>query len=547
MKKNVITLLLAIAMLATLFTLPVAAETVTPDEAVTADEAATADEASESALRFLTRYSTGYSSQDGGTAEIIAYNPDLKNAYLVNGNERTVDILKYDDEAKEVVLDKRIDVSEMIEGFTFGDVTCVAVDTNFKRVAVAVQEEDFKANGSVLLLDYEGNYVAHYEAGVQPDMITVSEDGTLIITADEGEPREGYIDEESDPKGSVTVVNLSDEANPVVTTIDFSAFDEQRDELLGKNVLIKKDLNPSTDFEPEYVVISPDRKNAYVSLQEANAIAVLDLETLEFTGIHSLGFKDHRFPGNEIDAVKDKKVEIKDEKLIGVCMPDAIALVQLDGVDYILTANEGDATEWGEDDNEYTNMTAVPIGEDAEVEVLDKEKVEGFPEVEEDVNFILGARSFSIYKVEENGLVMIYDSGADIEKLTAEKYPENFNASHKNNKIDSRSDAKGPEPEELKVYIEGENIYLFVALERISGVLAYELDAENDLAPSFLGYCNSRDFSVEYPEDDVDPALGDLGPEGLAIVPAEDSPTGNILVLVANEVSGTVSVLELAR
>lgn len=232
---------------------------------------------------------------------------------------------------------------------------------------------------------------------------------------------------------------------------------------------------------------------------------------------------------------------------MGVYMPDAVALVQVDGVDYLITANEGDASEWGEDENEYTNMTEVAIGEDSEVEVLDKEKVEGFPEVEEEVNFILGGRSFSIYKVEEEGLTQVYDSGADIEKLIAEKYPENFNASHKNNKIDNRSDAKGPEPEELKVYVDGEKTYLFVALERISGVLAYELDSANELAPTFLGYCNSRDFSVEYPEDEVDPALGDLGPEGLAIVPSENSPTGEILVLVANEVSGTVSLLEFTK
>ena len=206
MKKNILSLLLAITLLASLLTFPIAAE-----------------ESADSALTVLTRYSTGYSSQDGGTAEIISYNPDLNNAYLVNGNERTVDILKYDEEAKEVVLDKRVDLSEMIEGFTFGDVTSVAVDTAHKQVAVAVQAEDFKANGAILLLNYEGEYMAHYEAGVQPDMIAVSADGSLIITADEGEPREGFIDESSDPKGSVTVLDLSDAENPVVTTVDFTA------------------------------------------------------------------------------------------------------------------------------------------------------------------------------------------------------------------------------------------------------------------------------------------------------------------------------------
>ena len=34
-----------------------------------------------------------------------------------------------------------------------------------------------------------------------------------------------------------------------------------------------------TDFEPEYIVVDEDDNRAYVTLQEANAMAVLDLDS----------------------------------------------------------------------------------------------------------------------------------------------------------------------------------------------------------------------------------------------------------------------------
>ncbi len=506
------------------------------------------DDAEGHELTHVGRYVTGYSSTDGGVAEIVAYNPNNQKFYVVNGIENKVDIvsledLKDEDGPTELELETRIDVTDMIEDFEVGDLTSVAVDTVNGRIAIAVQEEDYAKNGAILILDEDGEYLSHFACGVQPDMITFSPDGRYVLTADEGEPREGYGEDIVDPLGSVTVVDL-DAETPEAVTVTFEAWDDKRDALVEQNVLLKKDLLPSADFEPECVAVNPDATFAYVALQEANAIAVLNLDTLEFDNIFALGFKDHREEGNELDVVKDKEIGIENRDLLGVYMPDGIDLVEIDGDLYLLTANEGDASEWGDDDNEYTNMTEIEI-DGEEVEVMDKAKMDGFPEVEEDVNFILGGRSFAIFAIGEDSLELVFDSGSDFERITADRYPDFFNASNKNNKLDSRSDAKGPEPEDVVTCVIDERVYAYIGLERSGGLMVY--DITNPEEASFVAYLNTRNFEIDFPEDDdelLDPEMGDISAEGLAVVQAEDSPTGHTLILIANEVSGTVAVYQ---
>ena len=190
--------------------------------------------------------------------------------------------------------------------------------------------------------------------------------------------------------------------------------------------------------------------------------------------------KDHSQPGNELDANKeDQQANLQTENFLGVYMPDGITLYEVDGKTYLLTANEGDASEW----EEYANITTVVTGTvendgettDVEVEVLDKTKLDGLPAVAEDTNFLLGGRSFSLYEVTENGLTQVFDSGSDFERITAQAYPDHFNASNKNNKLDSRSDAKGPEPESVTVNLVDGKPYAYVGLERIGGVMVYDL------------------------------------------------------------------------
>ena len=502
------------------------------------------------ALEKIAGYSTGYSDQEGGVAEIVAYSQDNQKCYLVNGREQKLDIvslagLTAGEGAQSLTLEQRLDVSQMIPGFAFGDLTSVAVDPVHDRVAVAVQAEDYAAKGAILLLNYDGEYLAHYPAGVQPDNVTFSPDGRYVLSANEGEPRQGY-ENGTDPQGSVTIVDLAAET-PAPNTVTFEAFDAQREALVAGNVLLKQGRNPSTDLEPEYIAVDGDSTTAYVALQEANSIAVLDLASGQFTGVHSLGFKDHSQPGNELDANKeDKQAKLQNEAFMGVYMPDGIALYEAGSKTFLLTANEGDASEW----EEYANITTVVTGTveedgettDVEVEVLDKTKLDGLPAVEEGTHFTLGGRSFSLYEVTQDGLTQVFDSGSDFESITAQAYPDHFNASNKNNKLDSRSDAKGPEPESVTVNLVEGKPYAYVGLERIGGVMVYDLS--DPAHPAFVEYVNTRDFSVDFPEAGTDPAQGDVSVEGMCAVPASASPTGQALLLTANEVSGTVAVFQ---
>ena len=77
-------------------------------------------------------------------------------------------------------------------------------------------------------------------------------------------------------------------------------------------------------------------------------------------------------------------------------------------------------------------------------------------------------------------------------------------------------------------------------LERIGGVVVYE--AENPAAPTFVQYINTRNFGA----DGNTAAAGDRGAEAARVVPAELSPNGKPLLIVSNEVSGSLRVFEIA-
>lgn len=120
-------------------------------------------------------------------------------------------------------------------------------------------------------------------------MVTFSLDGQYVVSANEGEPSEDY---SIDPAGSVTIVNLSDGLeNAVVTQVVFTDFnaDGPRAMELPEDVRI---FGPNTtvaqDLEPEYVAIAGSQ--AFVMMQENNAIAVIDLPTAEVVRIFALGW-----------------------------------------------------------------------------------------------------------------------------------------------------------------------------------------------------------------------------------------------------------------
>lgn len=494
-------------------------------------------------VRELSSYSVGRTNADGGVAEIVTYNKKDKVFYLVSGVTQSIDLVKINSDGS-TERKKRIEIGKILEdkNINAGDVTSVSYSDEKNLLAVAVQDEDYKNNGHIVILDKDGNYKEAYECGVQPDMVTFTKDGKYIISADEGEPREGYVNG-IDPKGSVTIIDVENKSTNKVE------FNINRVEALNNGVLLKKDSNPAEDLEPEYIAVSDDNKTAFISLQENNAIASIDIESGDINYVKGLGFIDHSLEGNEIDAVRGKgknaKIDIKNDNFLGTPMPDGIAFLSKNGKDYILTANEGDAREWGKKKNKYENTKSKKFDEkaDKKTEYLDNDKTDG---LDENKIYLLGGRSFSIY--DASNLAKVYNSGSDFEKITARIFPDFFNTSNDEDKgideLDARSNKKGPEAENITVLNIKNKTYAIVGLERISGIMIYDITDPSN--PVYKDYFNNRIFikSVNDGEEVGLEKRGNIGPEGLCAIEAKDSPTGKPIVLVANEVSGTVQVIE---
>jgi hypothetical protein len=500
-------------------------------------------------LSLIGRYSSGLF--DESAAEIVAYDPANARLFVINAAAVTVDVLNLADPTNPVLLDT-IDASA--EG---GGANSVAVSGGVAAVAVeaAVKTDP----GKVVFYDtLTLAKISEVPVGALPDMLTFTPDGSAVLVANEGEPNEGYT---IDPEGSVSVIDLSaGVANPTVATATFTAFNAQIDDLRAAGVRIYgPGATVAQDLEPEYIAISPTGDIAWVALQEANAVAALDFSDLAapaFAAVLPLGFKDHMVLGNELDPSDrdpdgDPQIRIRNWPVYGMYQPDAIAAYEFNGRTYYVTANEGDDRDDfipGEETARIKDLvldpTAFPdaaeLQADSALGRLAVTTVDG--DIDDDGDFdqlySLGGRSFSIWA--DDG-TQLYDSGAEFERITAQRYPLNFNANNDENDPEGRSDNKGPEPEGVVLGQISGRTFAFIGLERIGGIMVY--DVTNPQNPKFVQYINSRDFSKD-PATEL-PLVGDLGPEGLAFLPAADSPNGSPLLVVGNEVSGTTAIYQI--
>ena len=496
-------------------------------------------------LNKIGSYVSGISNPEGGVAEIVSYDAAEHKAWVVNGATGMLDILDLNNmeggKISATSLDIKALAAEANPGFFYGDMTSVSVCSDLRLVAVALQAEDYDAAGCVGIMNTDGEMLAMIEAGFQPDMVTFTPDGSKILVANEGEPRKGFGEDITDPLGSVTIIwlNAEDPAASSHKNIGFEAFDEKREELVANGVMLTKGNLPSVDLEPEYIVCNND--TAYITLQEANAIAVLDLATNTYTGVYSLGYQDLSLEENALDLVEDGAyIANTYPDAVAAYMPDGISMYESNGKTYLVTANEGDAREWGDEEsgtdfcNEIKETLIASEGTEAKkVRVIDPEVTDGMPEGKA---VLYSSRSFSIFRVDEDGLTHVFDSGKDFEELTHKYIPESFNCSNDDNEYDSRSPKKGPEPESVAVGEVDGRRYAFVALERIGGIMVYEIDGEN---ATFVNYINTRDFA-ENPGEAEPYLTSDVAPEGLCFIPERD------MLLAAFEVSGTVSVYNAA-
>jgi hypothetical protein len=370
-------------------------------------------------------------------------------------------------------------------------------------------------------------------------MVTFTPDGKRILVANEGEPS-GYESGDTDPPGSISVVDV--QGNMLtVNTIDFTAFDPGGAKApLPAGVRIFGSPLPSLDLEPEYIAVADDGQTAWVSLQENNAIAVLDLTTLTVTRIDALGYKNHSVAGSGLDASdQDGGININTwSNIFGMYQPDALAAFRIAGHNYVLSANEGDAREYDglvEEARLRGTTTDASFGPARANNQAGRLNVTteppGSPSGQTQV-YAFGARSFSVWDGTSGALV--YDSGDDLEQLTSAALQGNFNSDNTANNFDNRSDNKGPEPEAATIGVINGRTYGFIGFERIGGFIV--VDLSDPTSPDILQYLNNRDFTTSS-------VIGpDSGPEVIDFVPATESPNGRNLVVVANEITGTVSI-----
>ena len=518
-------------------------------------------------------------------AEIVQYHAETSTIYATNGETNTIAIIDASGVSSATMADPinttsltptTIALPADINGVALGSLTSIAISGDLMAVAVpAAVKTD---NGFVLF--YNGldssapAFLDSVEVGALPDMVTFTPDGGKVLVANEGEPSDDYT---VDPEGSVSVINIlaSGEPEETGTTVGFSALNGSEADLMAQGMMFPnpagRTINGTAitssvakDLEPEYITATNDV--AYISLQENNGLAILDLEELT---IDVVGLGTKTWAGLNIDIQEDGSVSFGQYTgLYGVYQPDTIANFTWKDATFIVTANEGDAREYffdaadeaactaaggvdfDEDDGclAYTEVEDLTAAANSELAMLqatgeaDNLRVtsamgDADGNGEYDAAYAYGARSFTIW--DQNGLV-VYDSGDDFERITASVHGAQFNNGDDENEGDSRSENKGPEPEALTVGQIGDRTYAFIGTERMGGIFVY--DVTNPYDVQFAEYVINRDLTEGLTADDV---IGDLAPESLVFVSAEDSPSGVPLLVVGNEVSGTVTVWQI--
>ena len=440
-------------------------------------------------------------------------------------------------------------------GFKAGGVQTLAISGNLMAIAVQASPKTDLGVVAFYRLDAQGNaaFMKKVSVGSLPDGMAFSPDGSKLVVANEGELSVNFAKDGIDPVGSISIISV---ANGVpadkAITLDFSEFNagaSRAGELSPEVRIGRAGATVAQDIEPEYVAISADNSQAFVTLQENNAVAVVNLRTNRIDRIVPMGYKNHGLAANAIAA--SDKVSASSPfvlkpyvNLLGIYMPDGIATFSANGTSYFITANEGDDRDdfLAKDQKETQRVghSSMVLSSSAFANAADLKKETELGRLtvistmgrnsngQYEKLYTLGGRSFSIYNASTGA--QVYDSGSDLEKLAYSTMPSALLGKEQ---VLGRLDNKGPEPESVVVGQVNRKTYAFVALERASAILMYDLT--DPAAPKF----------VQWLQNTSDLSNGDISPEGLSFVPASQSPTGHALLIAGYEVSGTVAVWEI--
>ena len=525
-----------------------------------------------SELKFVGRYMTGAGI---GGAEISAIDTASKRLFITNGAKNTIDIVDMSN-LKKPKLIKAV-------SFTSSGATGIqSVAAKNGVVLVAAQMASKTAPGRIFVMDINGNLRAGLASGIEvgalPDSVTISPNGKYAIVANEGEPTnycltDGKLPETTDPLGSISIINLSSKT-PTAQTIDFKSFSARKNaityaggRIFGPNATVEQDI------EPEYAAFSADSAYAYVTLQENNSIATVDVATGKIVNILGLGVKNHNVYNNGLDSSdRDNVINIEKRNIQGMYLPDAIGTIDTGGSTYMITANEGDAREYAcllggtdatkleAEDPRFADVADTTVDSTFKgSSVAGRMKVTQFSPANVGGTivtsatkvtnaFSFGTRSFTVWK---NNLIdgvfgadVVFDSGDEIERVLATERPKLFNADWNTTTglvsgFEARSASKGPEPEGLAIGKAYGRTWMVLALERDSGLMLY--DVTNPVKPMFRQYLNTS-----IPGGDIIlGTAGDVSPEGVLFLEADQSPTGKPMVVVSYELSGSVAFFEV--
>lgn len=491
-------------------------------------------------LTHLSSFSNGTAGNN--SAEIVAYDSASRRLFIANSIGAKIDIVDFHNPLSPSL------ITSVSVNPAYGNINSVAVKNGI--VAAAIEDLIPQQNGKVVFFDTNGVYINQVNVGAMPDMITFNHAGTKVFTANEGEPNGTYA---VDPEGSVSIIDISGGVASLtqsnVATVDFTSFNPQVATLKAQGIRIfGPNATVAQDMEPEYITISDDDQTAWVTCQENNAIATVDLTTNTVTQLLPLGLKDYMTGTNAMDASdQGSEVQIAQWPVKGVYMPDAVAQYSVNGQTYLVTANEGDAREYNGyeetgrlgDASYVLDSAAFPYREALKANIgrLNITTASGDTDGDGDYDeiHVYGGRSFSIWNAATGALV--WDSGDELEEITSRHpvYGVIFNAHNENNTFKNRSDDKGPEPEGVTVAQIGSNIYAFVALERIGGCMVYNITYPS--SPAYVTYVNTRTIASYG---------GDNGAEGIIYIDSASSPNGLPVVILANEISSTLSIFQVA-
>lgn len=544
-------------------------------------------------MSLVGRYTSGGTPKaPSPVAEIVSYHANSKSLFITvdtaaePSSFKRIDIsglgttaLNSPNTANNLQVSPRFNVSADVNDSSFTASGVQSLDVTGNLLAIAVQATPKTDAGVIAFYSLSAtgtpSFLKKVTVGALPDGVAFSPNGKYLVVANEGELSNTFMKDGIDPEGSISIITINNGV-PADTAVqlgftDFNVGGKRASELPATVRIGRPGASVAQDLEPEYVAISADSKTAFVTLQENNSVAEVDLVNAKITKIIALGFKDYgskykiaasdRYAGTTAAEYNNPKTSalLKNYvNLYGVYLPDGIATYTVNGKTYFLTANEGDdrsdfLTGASADTARFKDIVAKldpktfpadvvnTIKSDQELgrlTLLTKHAGGNYGDTDGDGDFdrvyVLGGRSFSIWDASTGA--QVFDSGEEVERAAyknATDDTENALALLKADQLLGRLDNKGPEPESLVVGQVGADTYAFVALERASAIMMYKIT--DPRKPRLVQYIRNTSNLLD----------GDISPEGLKFIPAAQSPTGVALLVVGYEVSGSVGVYQI--